>query len=330
MTVPTAVGVDVGGTKILGMLVSGEGSVLDSRRVPTPVGGGEILDAVVGVVLDLAAASAPPKALGIGVPGLVDKDGVIRFSPNLPTAIGLDVAGGIRGRLAGTALCDLACVVDNDANCACAAEHSFGAARGTGEALVVTLGTGIGGGIVSEGEMFRGANNFAGEIGHMSVDPQGEQCACGRRGCWERYASGSALGRLAREAALRGEARRILELAGGNADSVRGEHVVSAALEGDDDARRVLEELAFWLALGLANLANLLDPQLIVLGGGLVEAGDVLLGPAADAFNRLVEGTEFRPAISIVPAVHGEMAGAIGAAALALIQLDRAVRDRAP
>lgn len=318
MTPATAVGVDVGGTKILGSLVDREGTVIAEHRVPTPPGGEQILDAVAEVAAQLAArADCRPIGVGVGCPGLLDRAGTLRFAPNLPNVVGLDVLGGVRKRVE-EIYPEFAVVVDNDANCAVAAEHSFGAARGTFEALVVTLGTGIGGGVIVRGSLFRGANNFAGEIGHMVIDPNGRPCPCGKRGCWERYASGSGLGRTARDAALAGRAQRVVELAGGDPELVRGEHVVLAAGEGDEQAAVIFEQVAYWLALGLANLANLLDPEIIVLGGGLVEAGEVLVRPTRKAFVELVEAAEHRPAVPIVRAELGELAGAIGAAAIVL------------
>jgi glucokinase len=182
---------------------------------------------------------------------------------------------------------------------------------------MATIGTGIGGGLVSEGRLQRGRHGFAGEIGHMVVDPQGPRCPCGQRGCWERYASGSGLGWMAREAAQAGVAGRVVQLAGGDPEAVRGEHVTAAAGEGDAEAREVMARFAWWLALGLANLANVLDPEVIVLGGGMVSAGRVLLDPAREAFDRLVEGAGHRPLIPLVAARLGERAGAIGAALLA-------------
>jgi glucokinase len=182
---------------------------------------------------------------------------------------------------------------------------------------MVTLGTGIGGGIVTEGVVYEGTNGYAGEIGHMVVDPHGPHCPCGKRGCWERFASGSGLGRLAREAAEAGRARRVVELAGGDPEAVRGEHVTRAATEGDVEARRVMADFAWWLALGLANLANIFDPDCFVLGGGLIEAGTVLMEPTRAAFGDLVEAVKHRPEIRILPAALGERAGAIGAALLA-------------
>jgi glucokinase len=162
----------------------------------------------------------------------------------------------------------------------------------------------------------RGANGFAGEIGHMIINPHGPPCRCGQRGCWERYASGSGLGRIGREAANAGQADRVIELAGGDPEDVKGEHVTAAAAEGDAEAVEIFTRFAWWLALGLANLANIYDPSVFVLGGGLVEAGEVLLAPTRAAFAELVEGAAHRPVVEIVPAQLGERAGAIGAAAL--------------
>jgi glucokinase len=208
-------------------------------------------------------------------------------------------------------------VADNDATCAAWGEKQLGAAQGLEDVVLVTLGTGIGGGIISGGELQRGANGFAGEIGHMVVDPDGPPCPCGRRGCWERYASGTGLGRLAREAAHAGRASRMLELAGGDPEKVRGEHVGLALAEGDGEAAQVMETFSVWLALGLANLANIFDPDAFVLGGGLVQAGAALLDPARLAFDQMVEGQELRPQVPIVAAALGPRAGAIGAAFLA-------------
>ena len=179
---------------------------------------------------------------------------------------------------------------------------------------MATIGTGIGGGLIADGLLQRGRHGFAGEIGHMVVDPSGPRCPCGQSGCWERYASGSGLGWMGREAAQAGVATRVVDLAGGDPEDVRGEHVTVAAAEGDRQAEAVMGRFAWWLALGLANLANILDPELIVLGGGIVESGSVLLGPARDAFDRLLEGARHRPPVPIVAASLGERAGAVGAA----------------
>ncbi|MEJ7582766.1 MAG: ROK family protein [Acidimicrobiales bacterium] len=182
---------------------------------------------------------------------------------------------------------------------------------------MITLGTGIGAGITVKGEVLRGANGFAGEPGHMVVNPNGPPCPCGRRGCWERYASGSGLGRLAREAAHAGLASGVVALAGGECENVRGEHVTAAAESGDPAALKVLEDFGWWVALGIANLVNVLDSEVIVIGGGLVEAGDLVLDPTRRAYAELVLAAEHRPPVDIVSAQLGEHAGAIGAALLA-------------
>ena len=211
----------------------------------------------------------------------------------------------------------LVVTVDNDANCAAVAEARFGVAVGHADALLVTLGTGIGGGIIAGGRLVRGAHGLAGEPGHMVVVPGGEACPCGRRGCWERYASGSGLALLGRSAVLADRAPDLLALAG-RADAVRGEHVVAAASAGHPGGSAVMGEFGRWVALGLANLVNLLDPAVIVLGGGLVDAGDVLLTPVESAFDEFVQGSSPRPVPPIEIAGLGSSAGAIGAALLAL------------
>ena len=304
------IGVDVGGTKVLGAVVdlARPGSVLAEERVATPEGGAGLVDTIVDLVEGLGEAGA---AVGVGVPGLVDRRGTLHMGPHLRRLHQVALADEVAARTGRVA------VVDNDANCAAVGEQAAGAAAGASEALVVTLGTGIGAGIVTSGRLLRGANGFAGEPGHMVVDPNGPPCPCGKRGCWERFASGTGLGRLARDAAHGGRLDRAVALAGGDPEAVRGEHVTASARAGDDDALAVLGELAHWIALGLANLVNVLDPEVIVIGGGLVEAADLLLPEVRARFGGLVMAGDQRPAVHIVPAVLGERAGAIGAAVLA-------------
>jgi glucokinase len=259
-----------------------------------------------------AQAPGPLAAVGVGVAGLVDLEGVLRFGPNLPDAIDFAVAPVVRERWG------VPVIVDNDANTALWAEYRAGCAVGATEAVLVTLGTGIGAGVVVDGRLQRGAAGFAGEPGHMVVDPSGPPCPCGRRGCWERFASGSGLGRLARDAAEAGQADRVVALAGGDAEDVRGQHVTRAALEGDPDAIAVLRQFAWWVALGIANLVNVLDPELVVIGGGLAAAGELLLAPTRQAYAGLVLAHEHRPPVRIEAALMGADAGAIGAGLLAL------------
>lgn len=313
-----SVGVDVGGTKILAIAVDDTGRRIGNEvRRPTPRGSDALFDAMVGAVLEVRASAGDLEAVGVGVPGLVDRNGRLAVGPNLPGVVDLSIRDELQARL------DLPVAVDNDATCATWAEVQSGAAKGAAEAFMVTLGTGIGGGVVSGGVLQRGANGFGGEPGHMVVDPKGPPCPCGRRGCWERFASGSGLGRLAREAAESGRGGRFVELAGGDPDDVRGEHVTRAALDGDPDALAVFQEFGWWAALGIANLVNLLDPEIVVVGGGLVGAGDIVMNPIRAAFPSLVLAAEHRPQVPIVPAQLGNDAGAIGAA---LIGFDRARR----
>jgi glucokinase len=308
-----AIGIDVGGTKVLGVVVEAvdPSTVLAERRVPTPDGGAGLVDAIVEVVDGLEADVGAPAALGVGVPGLVDRHGVLHVGPHLRHLTNVALATLLVERT------HLPTVVDNDANCHAVAEHRGGAAVGADEALVVTLGTGIGAGIITGGALLHGANGFAGEPGHMIVDPNGPPCPCGKRGCWERYASGTGLGRLARDAAHGGRLDAVVELAGGDPDAVRGEHVTAAARGGDPEAQAVLDDLGYWIALGLANLVNILDPAVIVIGGGLVDAAELFLPNVRLRFGELVIAGDQRPRLPIVGAALGGRAGAIGAAVLA-------------
>lgn len=309
-------GIDVGGTKILGVLVDPRepSVVIADTKVPTPAGQEAVLDAMAGVVRTLAATASEEhgravEAVGVGIAGLVDRAGILRVGPNLPGLHGVRVGDELARRL------DLPIRVDNDATCAAWGEHLAGAARWARDAVCVTLGTGIGAGIVADDELVRGGHGFGGEAGHMVVDPRGPVCPCGRTGCWERFASGSGLAWLGRQAGEAGRLRRAVDLAGGHPDQVRGEHVTAAASEGDDDALAVVREFADWVALGLGNLVALLDCSLIVIGGGLVEVGDLLLEPVRAAFPAHVMAPGERD-IRIVAAELGERAGAIGAALL--------------
>lgn len=325
---PDVVGVDIGGTKMLGVLASGDDPtrIRHEERRDTPAG----TEAVVAELLDLVDTLDPSgaAAVGVGIPGLVDHGDVFRYGPNLPDVIDLDVGRAVSGPTGRVV------VVDNDATCATAAEFHAGAGAGHDDGLLLTLGTGIGGGLVVDGRLRHGAHGFAGEAGHMLIDPSGPVCPCGRRGCWERFASGSGLGRLGRDAALAGRLGAAVELAG-DAEGVRGEHVVEAARAGDPDAASVLDEYAAWLAAGIANLVNVLDPSIVVLGGGVIEAADVLMDRVNAALEGRVMAAEHRPKVPVVAASFGERAGAVGAAVLAAraaghLDPDRTDANRSP
>ncbi|MGZ4693876.1 MAG: ROK family protein [Acidimicrobiales bacterium] len=315
---PLVAGLDLGGTKILGVVTDPDEPrrSLCSVRVDTPRGADALVAAMAGVVADLRAeltrrSLGDVAAVGVGVAGLVDRAGVLRFAPNLPGVVDLDVRGALGEATA------VPVAVDNDANVATLAEHRLGAGERADDMVLVTLGTGIGGGIISGGVLQRGAAGFAGEPGHMVVDPNGPPCPCGRRGCWERFASGNGLGRIGRDAAHAGRADALVALAGGDPEAVRGEHVTAAAAAGDPGALAVMADFAWWVALGLSNLENLLDPEIVVIGGGLAEAGELLLAPTRAAYATLVLAYEHRPPVRIVAADLGAEAGAIGAGLLA-------------
>ncbi|MPY92755.1 MAG: ROK family protein [Acidimicrobiia bacterium] len=344
------IGVDVGGTKVLGVAVDPEAPHLPlaTEVVPTPHGVERLVAVVLSIVAGLRgrvgggddrvgrAADVHGRGgmglegIGVGIAGLLDLAGVLRLAPNLVHEDAVEV-----GRRLGREL-DVPLVVDNDANCAAIAEVVAGVAKGRQEVVYAALGTGIGGAVVSGGQVLRGANGFAGEPGHMTVARGGWPCACGRSGCWEAYASGTGLARLGREAAERaaapagGASRRagrgaatgvggvgILDRAGGRMADVRGEHVTDAAAAGDATALAVLEDFAGWVALGLSNLVNLLDPEVVVLGGTMIEVGEVLMRPVRAAFRAVALGSVERGGPPIEAAAFGARAAATGAALLA-------------
>jgi glucokinase len=307
-----AIGVDVGGTKLLAVRLEPDGVVLADPRHAAPRTGPDLVREVVDAARRLSGPGGHPRSVGLGVPGLVDPEDRFVFAPNLPGANGTPLGAALREEEP-----ECRFWIGNDANAACWAEHRRGAGLGHPDMLMVTLGTGIGGAIVSRGRLVEGANRFAGEFGHMVVDPSGPHCPCGKKGCWERFASGAGLGQLGRESALAGQAPALVELAGGDPEAVRGEHVTASAAAGDPPSVEIMRRFAWWVALGLSNLANLFDPDVIVLGGGLVDAGDVLIEPTRVAFADLVEAASVRPRIEIIPAQLGSKAGAVGAALLA-------------
>lgn len=311
-----AIGIDVGGTKINAFRVARDGEILDRKNIPTPADDAE---AMLAQMADLARAMLTDDviAVGVGAAGLVDAaDGVLRFAPNLPWR-DLPIAARLRESLG------LPCQVDNDASMAAYGEFRFGAGRGYLHLLLVTVGTGIGGGIVSDGRLFRGAHGFASEIGHIIVEPGGPRCGCGNLGCWEQVGAGRAIDRLGREAAREHPRSALVQLAGGDPEKVTGRLVTQAAQEGDDAAIAVLDTVGRRLGQGIAGLVNVLDPQIVVVGGGAIVAGDLLLDPAREAFIDAVEAPEHRPRVPIVAAQLGNDAGAVGAATLALEELGR-------
>lgn len=308
--VPT-IGLDLGGTNLRGAVVDRAGTVLEEERVDTPDDVDSLLDAMVEVTTSLLARAPTVRAVGVGAAGLVDREGTVHYAPNLPMLLEVPL-----GRLLGERL-EVPVAVDNDANAAGWGELTHGAATGVSDGLVVTLGTGVGGAILLDGRVYRGAHGFAAEIGHWQLDPRAPRCACGQIGHWEACASGTALGRLARERAAAGAAPNVLARAGGDITAVTGRMVGESAAAGEADGAALLLEFADAVALGFAGLANILDPELIVVSGGLVALGEVLLAPVRHAFLGRLEGADHRPDVPIVAAALGEHAGVVGAAVLA-------------
>ena len=312
-----SIGIDIGGTKTLGVILSEQGNLLAQLRFPTPPGSVEIVELVLSIYSELSGEidnDVPLSCLGIGVAGLVDTTGEIRHAPNLVNADGLRIRELIASKV------DVPVHVDNDANCAALAEIRLGAAKDIDNALVVTLGTGIGGAVVVNGSVFRGGFGLAGEPGHMLVDPNGIRCACGANGCWESYASGTGLRNLAVRRAEVGELHDVVKGLGGRHEGITGELISQAASGGDKEAIAVVDEYAKWVAIGLANCAALLDPEMIVLGGGIVGSWG-LFGPRiCGVFDGFLIGSEQRSSVLIKPAKMGEAAGAVGASLLGTVR----------
>lgn len=305
------IGIDLGGTNLRVAVVDGDGAIVADEREPTPPAFPALVDAIKTRVDRFVEAHGDVVAVGIGAAGLVDPDGTIHYAPNIPMFRRAPVGPELSKRLT------LPVAVDNDANVAAYGELRHGAARGKRHVLVITLGTGIGGGLILDGRVYHGAHGFAAEVGHWQLDPNGDMCACGERGHWEASASGTALGRLGQARAAEGRAPKLLAAAGGDAKAITGLHVSDAARTGDPDALEILDVYGARVALGFVGLANILDPELIVVSGGVVDLGDLLLDPIRRAFDGHLEGAEYRPSVPVVAAALGSHAGVVGAAAMA-------------
>jgi glucokinase len=283
--------------------------------VPTPADPQWAVDAIAQAVRELKEQHPDVGAVGVGAPGFVDSNrSTVIFAPNIDWE-----NEPLRGRI--EELTGLDTVVENDANCAAWAEFRFGAAADHDDMVLITVGTGIGGGIVLDGRLHRGRFGVAGEIGHLNMVPDGLPCGCGGKGCWEQYGSGRSLRRYGREKAAADPVRgkRMLELNDGVAETIRGIHITEAAEAGDPLALECYAELADWLGRGMADLAALFDPGVFVLGGGVSDSGHLLLDPVAKAFEKYLIGGVHRPRAEVVLATIGSGAGIIGAADLARV-----------
>jgi glucokinase len=313
--VSITIGVDVGGTKILGGLVAEDGSILTTTRKPTPRNDAmDVLEVVASVIEELQTEPpAPVTAVGVGIAGAIDVTmSTVIWAPNLHWT-NVPARAVLEGRTG------LPVIIENDGNTAAWAEHRFGAGQGTGEMVMVTVGTGVGGGIIHEGRLLRGAHGGAGEIGHLTMVVDGQPCGCGLRGCLEQYASGSALVRTARSLAAnrRQEAALLLGLGDGTPEGVQGIHVTQAARAGDPVAIEAFNVTGTWLGRGLASLSQVLDPAAYVIGGGVGEAGDLLLGSVRQSLRENIGGMGRNPVPQVRQATLGNDAGLIGAGDLA-------------
>ncbi len=313
------IGIDLGGTKISTALVDTEGRIISRDYRETNGAGGPA--AVITRMIDAASkvmkggGIVPPQISGVGVaaPGPIDAEsGTVTTPPNLPGWKDVPLRQLMQDGLG------LPTALENDANAAALAEHRFGAGRGAKHMIYVTASTGIGGGFILNGELYGGAMGAAGEIGHMTILPQGPHCGCGNRGCLEALASGRAIAREARERVKRGVPTLVADLAGGDPDCISAKLVAEAAAQGDIEAQEILDEAMTYLGVGMANLVNLLNPELIVIGGGLTKMGERLFEPV----RRIIDRRAFcaaAQAVKVVPAQLGDDVGVLGAAAVAML-----------
>lgn len=306
------VGIDVGGTKIAGALVSENGEILSSLKVPTPADNTEdLISAVVDMVKELSSGKEIG-AVGVAIAGFIDAaQSEVIYSPNLslrnePLKAKLEARLGIE------------VFVENDANAAGWAEYRFGAGRGSQHMMMITIGTGVGGAIVAKGELFRGGYGIGAELGHTNFIQEGRPCGCGQNGCLEKYASGTALLDSAKVLASSGtaEGSRLAELAS-EVGELTGTEVYQAITESDPGAIRLLNELGTNIGKACASFAAILDPQILVVGGGLSVAGELLLGPIREAYLKHLPARGYRPEMTVVAATLINDAGVVGAADLA-------------
>lgn len=309
------IGVDLGGTKIYTALALPSGELLAEVVVPTEADGGlaKVLANIVATVKEVTRQAGPVlvvRALGIGAPGPLDAEtGLVYFAPNLgwhnvrlkdllQEALGLPVG------------------VDNDANLAALGEQVYGAGRGSRDLVYITVSTGVGGGLILDGKIYHGAGGGAGEIGHTTIDPAGPVCGCGNHGCLEALASGTAMARRAREVIAGGGGLSILGAAGGQPNNVTAKTVATAAAGGDPEALAILADAGRALGIGVANVINLLNPGLIILGGGAMKTGPSLWqAMEGEVRRRALKDSLAR--VRIVPAQLGSRVGVLGAVALA-------------
>ncbi|MFI9049699.1 ROK family glucokinase [Streptomyces sp. NPDC053427] len=306
------IGVDIGGTKIAAGVVDEEGSILETCQVPTPQATDALTEAIADAVRTVGA-DHQVEAVGIGAAGYVDeKRATVLFAPNIDWRHE-PLKDKVEQRVG------LPVVVENDANAAAWGEYRFGAGQGHSDVICITLGTGLGGGIIIGNKLRRGRFGVAAEFGHIRVVPDGLLCGCGSQGCWEQYASGRALLRYARQRAFATpeNATVLLSLGDGTPNGIQGKHISAAARQGDKVAIDSFRELARWAGAGLADLASLFDPSAFIVGGGVSDEGELVLDPIRKSFRRWLVGNQYRPHAQVLAAQLGGKAGLVGAADLA-------------
>lgn len=308
------IGIDVGGTKIAAGVVDEAGKVIARRRIATAaMHPTAVVAGIVKVAQELLAAAPGVAAIGIGAAGLIDSEhGIVLSAPNIAWE-NVPLRPMVADRI------KLPVVIDNDANVAALGEAMYGAGEGYGDQIMVTVGTGVGGGVVIGGRIYRGAHGIGAELGHMIIDASSNaQCACGNYGDVEALASGKSIGRRARERASESGAAAVLKLAGGDAEAITGELVGEAAIAGDEWATGIVAETGHWLGVGIANFINIFDPDVVIVAGGAATGtGELLLGPARAAMGGLIIGHAWRTPPPVLAAALGYDAGLVGAAALA-------------
>ena len=309
-----SIGIDVGGTKVLGGVVDESGVVLARARKDTPRQGGKALTQTIAETVKELMAQHKVKSVGVSAAGFVSSDRkTMLATPNIADWDDVDLDSELKS------LIGLPIVIENDANAAAWGEAKFGAGRNQNHMMMLTVGTGIGGGIVVDGQLYRGAFGTAAEFGHMRVVPEGHICGCGARGCFEQYASGNALLRHAREAinASPEVARNLLSRGDGTVAGLTGQIITQAAQEGDPIALAAFNTTGQWLGAGIASLAVLLDPACVVIGGGVIDAGEILLAPTRESLERTMPFAGKHPYPELIAAELGNDAGLVGVADLA-------------
>ncbi len=311
------IGFDVGGTNVRGVaLRPGSTEPLAIRRSRTRPDGDVLVDTIVEVTrLLIDDIGEPVDAIGLGMAALMDQSGVLRYAPNIPGVVDYPLVERVVEQL------DVPVVAENDATAATWAEAQFGAGKGHRDMAFVALGTGIGTGFVLDGRLHRGANGYAGESGHITIQRDGPQHITGANGPWEYYASGNGLGRLARKWAAEGRIDALIDRAGSVAD-IRGEHVNELLDDGEPAIIPLIARFARDVSVGMADLVYVLDPEVIVLGGGLVGLGEPLRANVERHLASRLLGAEHRPKVPVKMAELGSFAGAIGSAALAVALLE--------